>query len=217
MAATITMELGIQTMDYRLTLRFTLFLGVLLAPAVQADDATIILDEKDPTAVYRLEGATLLKEREGVKIAERPYRYFALKLADNIRYEGYITRCADDYAANLSEGEQQRLSRCTEQVSGDIDRLMEKTANLTFYYSGTHTVYRGDEDSTSYYYFSSARVANFYQSEDGRHPMYGLVYRCSQPARDVSQAEEPGASETAQPSAEAERFIALAKKRCANL
>lgn len=104
----------------------------------------LTLENQDPAAVYLIQDAKLIQEREGVKIAERSYRYFELKLADNLQYEGYITRCADDYADKLNEQDRRELNRCTEQVIDDLDRLMEKTANVTFYDGGTQNVYRGE-------------------------------------------------------------------------
>ncbi|ASL83029.1 MULTISPECIES: hypothetical protein [Serratia] len=211
------MDEDAKTMDFRLNTRLSLLMVSLLAPVVGASAATLTLDNQDPAAVYLIPDAKLIQEREGVKIAGQSYRYFVLQLADNLQYEGYITRCADDDADKLNEQARRQLNRCTEQVIDDLDRLMEKTANLTFDYGGTQNVYRGEEHSTPYYYYSFARVAHYYQTEDGRHPLYGLVYRCKQPASDAHREQEPDATETTQPPAEVERFIALAKNRCANV
>ncbi|MCG7803882.1 hypothetical protein ACPUEX_22140 [Enterobacter vonholyi] len=207
-------------MDFRLITRLSLLMGSLLAPVVGANAATLTLDNQEPAAVYLIQDAQLIQERDGMKIAYRPYHYFELKLADNLQYEGYITRCADDYADKLDEQGRRELNLCTEQVTDDLDRLMEKTANLTFYYGGTQNVYRGEEHSTPYYYYSFARVTNYYQTEDGRHPLYGLVYRCRQPASDTHREQKPDATEateTAQLPAEVEQFIELAKNRCVNV
>ncbi|HGM6601441.1 TPA: hypothetical protein ACKQCM_000359 [Serratia marcescens] len=211
------MDQDAKTMDFRLITRLSLLMGALLTPVGGATAAMITLENQDPAAVYLIQDAKLIQEREGVKIAERSYRYFELKLADNLQYEGYITRCADDYADKLNEQDRRELNRCTEQVIDDLDRLMEKTANVTFYDGGTQNVYRGEEHSTPYYYYSFARVANYYQTDGGRHPLYGLVYRCKQPASDAHWEQEPDTTEAAPPPAEVERFIALAKNRCANV
>lgn len=186
---------------------------MLMVLPVQGNCSTLLLDNAEPEAVISIEDAKQLRVRDGVKIADRTYRYITLKLADNLLYEGYITRCADDYAAKLNEKAQRQLNHCSEQVIGDLDHLMENTANLTFFSGGTYYFYRGNEGTTAYYYYSSVRVTHYYQTKEGRHPLYGLLYRCKQPVSDVSLAE-PGA---AQPSVEAERFIELAKMHCVNV
>lgn len=142
------MDQDAKTMDFRLITRLSLLMGALLTPVGGATAAMLTLENQDPAAVYLIQDAKLIQEREGVKIAERSYRYFELKLA---------------------------------------------------------------------YYYSFARVANYYQTDDGRHPLYGLVYRCKQPASDAHREQEPDTTEAAPPPAEVGRFIALAKNRCANV
>lgn len=52
-------------MDFRLNTRLSLLMGSLLAPAIGASAATLTLDNQDPAAVYLIQDAKLIQEREG--------------------------------------------------------------------------------------------------------------------------------------------------------
>lgn len=81
----------------------------------------------------------------------------------------------------------------------DLDLLMEKTANVMPYDGGTQNVYRGEEHSTPYYYYSPFRVANYYQNRiDGRHPCM-VWFIAASSRRVMSPGAEPDSNWAAPP------------------
>ncbi|EPF88120.1 hypothetical protein [Acinetobacter gyllenbergii] len=187
-----------QLLSYRI---LPLFMCLGLSSSIcSAKNLSLLLDKDVQESLITINGNEFIEKNQIKALANKSYQYFSVKKENGMIYEAYIRRCAGDYLKNLDKKEAKAFEICNHEVIESLDELMSQTKALRIHFTGSQYVYDGDENSTLFHYYSFVHVKNYYMTNDQKHPMYGVIYRCK------VKAETMGLEE----------FVESAKNTCAN-